>query len=129
LLGIRPFYTARWLLIKWIKRTFRRAALPLNRRHHSFSHGFASPCTALQNGGLLDNFIRCQNKHGPDRAVYVFWNRMQEAKAVLGDKVTPREWLDDGWMERHGLTDSVNGLLRAVRAAEATAASQDGAAP
>jgi hypothetical protein len=87
----------------------------------------------VMDAGLLDNFIRCQNKHGPDRAVYaavdLFWNKMKDAEAVLGHKVTPREWLDDHWMERRGLTDAVNGLLRAVREAEVAAASQKGAAP
>jgi hypothetical protein len=61
--------------------------------------------------------------------VDVFWNKMQEAEAVLGHKVTPREWLDDPSMDEHGLTDAVNGLFQAVRQAEAGAASQQGGVP
>jgi hypothetical protein len=87
----------------------------------------------VMDGGMLENFIRCLNKHGQDPAVYaavdVFWNKMKEAEAALGHKVTPREWLDDPWMQRHGLTDAVNGLFRAVGEAEVAAASQEGGVP
>jgi hypothetical protein len=84
-------------------------------------------------GGLIAEFIRCLQKHEQepvvDAAVDIFWPRMQAAEAALGHKVTPREWLNDPWMERHGLTDAINGLFRAVREAEATVASQQGGVP
>jgi hypothetical protein len=76
--------------------------------------------------GLVDNFLRCLERHGSepavDAAVDRFWGRIREAEAGLGRQVTLREWLDDGWMERHGLVEAINGLFRAVRDAEAGAA-------
>jgi hypothetical protein len=82
----------------------------------------------------VDNFFRLLQGHGREPAVSAaaefFRERMRRLEAALGRPVAPREWLDDDWMDERGLTDAVNGLLRAVRAAAAaTAASQEGAAP
>jgi hypothetical protein len=54
---------------------------------------------------------------------------MRRVEAALGRPVAPREWLDDNWMERHGLTGAVNGLFRAVREAAAGATGGQGGAP
>jgi hypothetical protein len=82
---------------------------------------------------MVDNFFRLLQEHGKEPAVSApvefFRERKKQVEAALGRPVTRREWLDDPWMERHGLTDAINGLFRAVRVAEATAARQQGSAP
>jgi hypothetical protein len=76
----------------------------------------------------LDAFNRYCEKYGEEPAVSaaidVVCDRMTEAEAGLGYKVTAREVLDEQWMARHGLTDAMNQVFRAVQDLEAGAAGQ-----
>jgi hypothetical protein len=51
---------------------------------------------------------------------------MREAEAGLGHEITTREWLDDPWMERHGLIEAIDRLFLAVHEAEVKAAGGQG---
>jgi hypothetical protein len=59
-------------------------------------------------------------------AVDHFWNRMQEAQAALGYEVATRQWLDDRWMQQHGLSAALDRLFLADHEAEAVATARQG---
>jgi hypothetical protein len=67
-----------------------------------------------------DAFFRRMHEHGHDpevsAAVDHLWDLMREAEAALGHPITPRQWLDDRWMESWGLIEANNRLMRAVHA-------------
>ena len=55
-------------------------------------------------------------------AADVFWNRMKEAEAGLPHEIMPQGWLDDRWMEQHGLNNALNRLYLALHEVETAAA-------
>jgi hypothetical protein len=59
-----------------------------------------------------------EHYHDPEVAAAVdnLWELMREAETALGHRITPRQWLDDRWMESWGLIEANNRLLRAVHA-------------
>ena len=68
----------------------------------------------------VDSFFRRLHEHCHDpevsAAVDNIWELMREAEAALGHPITPRQWLDDRWMESWGLIEANNRLFRAVHA-------------
>jgi hypothetical protein len=71
----------------------------------------------------LGAFNRCCEKYAEEPAVSaaidVVRDRMTEAEAGLGSTISAREVLDEQWMARHGLTDAMNQVFRAVKDVEA----------
>jgi hypothetical protein len=78
----------------------------------------------------VDAFFRRMHEHCHDpevsAAVDNIWELMKEAEAAMGHQITPRQWLDDRWMESWGLIEANIRLFRAVHACAVRGAESTG---